>query len=95
MPNSNDNPISPTQRLRNAPRCQATAKGTAKRCKCTAVRGWRVCQVHGDGGGHRPGPSHPRWVHGGRSRDVTEARLLANLLARGLNSPFVIGGQIA
>jgi hypothetical protein len=71
---SDANPISPTHRLRDAPRCHATAKRTGERCKCPAVRGWRVCRVHGAGGGHKAGLTHPQWKHGGRSREVAELR---------------------
>lgn len=54
-----DNPIDPIERLRNAPRCTATAKSTGMRCKCPAVRGWTVCRVHGAGGGALRGVAHP------------------------------------
>jgi len=75
MPRKSDaNPISPVQRLRDAPRCHAKAKRTGKRCKAPAVRGWAVCRVHGAGGGHKAGPSHPQWKHGCRSREMDEMR---------------------
>jgi len=82
MAKSDDNPKSPVQRLRNARRCHAMAKRTGERCRCPAVRGWAVCRVHGAGGGHGAGPSHPRWVHGGRSQETVQARRLASVLAR-------------
>ena len=71
---SDANPISPAQRLRDAPRCRARAKRTGERCKCPAVRGWAVCRVHGAGGGHKAGTSHPQWKHGGSSREMDEMR---------------------
>ncbi len=43
---------------------------------------WRVCRMHGAGGGHPAGPSHPRWVHGLRSREWTEMRKAVNELVR-------------
>jgi len=76
------NPVDPVQRLRNAPRCHAKAKRTGERCKCPAVRGWRVCRVHGAGGGHKAGPSHPQWKHGGRSSELANARVLSRLLGQ-------------
>jgi hypothetical protein len=79
---SDDNPIDPTQRLRDAPRCHAAAKSTGERCKCPAVRGWRVCRVHGAGGGHPPGKTHPRWKHGMRGREWLEMRRSVNELMR-------------
>jgi len=30
--------------------------------------------MHGAGGGHKAGPSHPQWKHGGRSRELDEMR---------------------
>lgn len=45
---SNDNPMDPTQRLRDAPRCSATAKSTGQRCHCPSKR---VGRLHGAGGG--------------------------------------------
>jgi len=82
MTKSDANPMNPVQRLRNAPRCHARAKSTGERCKCPAVRGWRVCRVHGAGGGHAAGPGHPQWKHGGRSQEVAAVRRLGSLLTR-------------
>ena len=79
---SDANPMDPAQRLRDAPRCTATAKRTGERCKCPAVTGRRVCRVHGAGGGHKAGASHPQWKHGMRSRDMVEVRRLASYLNR-------------
>ena len=74
--------MDPTQRLRDAPRCTAKAKRTGERCKCPAVKGWRVCRVHGAGGGHKRGAAHPNYRHGARSRDMVEIRRLASYLNR-------------
>lgn len=82
MAKSDDNLMSPVQRLRDAPRCRAKAKRTGERCKCPAVRGWRVCRVHGAGGGHKAGRSHPQWKHGGRSEECMEERRLINAIVR-------------
>lgn len=79
---SDDNPIDPTERLRDAPRCKATAKRTGERCKCPAVRGWRVCRVHGAGGGQPAGKAHPAWKDGMRSREWVEMRRAVNELVR-------------
>jgi hypothetical protein len=40
--------------LWSLPRCQATAKHTGKRCKNIAIKGKRVCYLHG---GRSPGAS--------------------------------------
>ena len=82
MAKSDVNLIDPAQRLRDAPRCRATAKGTGKRCAAPAVRGWRVCRVHGAAGGHKAGPTHPRYRHGMRSREWVETRKAISELVR-------------
>lgn len=79
---NDSNPIDPTQRLRNAPRCTATAKRTGERCKAPAVRGWSVCRVHGAGGGAPPGKEHPNYRHGLRTKEVQALRLLVASLSR-------------
>lgn len=80
---SDDNPIDPVQRLRDAARCHANAKRTGERCKCPAVNGWRVCRVHGAGGGAPSGTKHGGWKHGGRSKDVMALAALARMLCTG------------
>ena len=79
---TDDNPIDPVQRLRDAPRCHAKAKRTGKQCKSPAVKGWRVCRLHGARGGAPRGKAHGMWKHGGRSNDVRAIRALAAALCR-------------
>jgi len=81
MMKSDDNPIDPTQRLRDARRCHAKAKSTGKRCKAPAVRGWLVCRVHGAGGGAPSGSAHPNYRHGLRTKEILNIRKLASLLS--------------
>jgi len=76
------NPMSPAQRLREAPRCTATSKRTGERCKGPAVRGWPVCRFHGAGGGHGTGKVNPAYRHGLRSREWVEMRGFINELVR-------------
>ncbi len=38
--------------------------------------------MHGAGGGHAAGPSHPSWKHGERSRSAVQARKAVNDLIR-------------
>ena len=71
---TDDNPIDPAQRLRDAPRCHAKAKRTGEQCKAPAVRGWRVCRVHGARGGAPRGPRHPNFKHGARTGETIEVR---------------------
>ena len=78
----NDNPMHPTARLRNAPRCRAKSKATGSQCMAPAVRGWRVCRMHGAGGGAPRGKGNGMWRHGGRSLDLTNSRSLFAAMAR-------------
>ena len=75
----------PTQRLRDAPRCTATAKSTGKRCRNPSKQGWTVCRLHGAGGGAPPGQAHPNYKHGLRSKAFVEQRKTINQLIRDLN----------
>ena len=79
MVKSDANPMS---KAHAAPRCTATSKRTGERCKGPAVRGSAVCRFHGAGGGHKAGPSHPKYKHGLRSQEWTEMRKEINDFAR-------------
>ena len=72
----------PMSRAHAAPRCTATSKRTGQRCKGPAVRGWRVCRLHGARGGHRPGKDHPSYQHGMRSQEWVNMRKLIIELGR-------------
>ncbi len=78
---NNANLIDPTQRLRDAPRCTAKAKSTGQRCCNPSKRGWRVCRLHGAGGGAPRGKAHPNYKHGMRTREWVELRKAINQLA--------------
>lgn len=65
-----------------SPRCAAKSKRSGQPCRAPAVRGWKVCRMHGAGGGARPGPANPNWKHGGRSAETMALRKLANMLRR-------------
>jgi hypothetical protein len=82
MMKSDANPKDPTQRLRNAPRCTATAKRTGQSCQASAARGWRVCRVHGAGGGAPPGPAHPNYRHGSRTKEMQTVKRMISVLCR-------------
>ena len=49
----------PMQSAHAAPRCTARSKRTGAPCGNPAVRGWRVCRMHGARGGHEAGQDHP------------------------------------
>jgi hypothetical protein len=38
--------------------------------------------MHGAGGGHKAGPTHPQYQHGGYSRDALEMQRLVTELTR-------------
>lgn len=82
-----DNPMDPDWQTalaaaEAAPRCRAHAKRTGEPCRAPALTGWRVCRMHGAGGGHKAGPSHPSWKHGMRAREWAETRRMMNDLVR-------------
>lgn len=72
----------PMQRAHAAPRCTARSKRTGLPCRAPAVRGWKVCRMHGAGGGHKAGPQHPAWRHGMRSQAWIETMAEINELVR-------------
>lgn len=74
--------MNPMQSAHASPRCTARSKRSSFLCKNPAVRGWRVCRMHGAGGGHAPGPEHPAWKHGMRSEERTDERRMLNEFVR-------------
>lgn len=50
--------------MHNAPRCRARSKRTGLLCCSPAVRGWRVCRMHGAGGGAPSGVRNGNYRHG-------------------------------
>ena len=72
----------PLQSAHAAPRCTAHSKRSGFPCKNPAVRGWRVCRMHGAGGGAAGGETHPNYKHGMRAKEWIEERRLINELLR-------------
>jgi len=72
----------PMQSAHDAPRCRARARSTGTRCRAPAVRGWRVCRMHGARGGHGTGKANPAYRHGTRTREWVAMRKAFNDLAR-------------
>jgi hypothetical protein len=65
----------------NAPRCHAISKRTRKRCQAPAVRGGRVCRVHGAGGGAPKGSANERYKHGLFTADaISERHQISSIL---------------
>lgn len=71
----------PMHKAHAAPRCGAKSKRTGLPCNAPAVRGWRVCRMHGAGGGAPRGKAHGQYRHGGRSIEAMKAARLVNALA--------------
>ena len=72
-----DNPM---QRAHEAPRCQAKSKRSGKPCRAPAVRGFRVCRMHGASGGAPEGKRNGNYRHGARSKEIAELmRLIKSL----------------
>ena len=74
--------------LRSLPKCQAKAKSTGKRCGNLAVKGKRVCWIHG---GRSTGPRTPQglarskranWKHGFYSAEMVAQRQFVRSLLR-------------
>ena len=72
----------PMHKAHASPRCHAKTKRTGQACKAPAVKGWRVCRMHGAGGGAPQGSAHPNYRHGGRSAETNRVRNLGAVLSR-------------
>jgi len=77
--------------FRDMPKCQAKAKSTGQRCKNVAVKGKRVCYLHG---GKSTGPKtdrgklyskYARLTHGDYSAKAKHNRHMAVMLERFAN----------
>lgn len=68
--------------LRNAPRCQARAKSTGKSCRSPAMRGKRVCRIHGGKAGAPKGKANGNWKHGGETNEAVALRSAARELLK-------------
>jgi hypothetical protein len=68
------NPLRPSRfdaaRLNAAARCAARSKRSGQPCRGPAVRGKRVCRMHGAGGGAPKGQRNGNYRHGGNSSDA-------------------------
>ncbi|MEI2687462.1 MAG: hypothetical protein V9G14_15425 [Cypionkella sp.] len=77
-----ENNANPMRTAHAATKCHAKAKATGRRCKAPAVNGWKVCRMHGAGGGAPTGPANGAWKHGGRSNAVIELQRMTVGIAR-------------
>jgi hypothetical protein len=74
--------INPMQSAHDAPRCKAKSKRTGLRCRSPAVNGYRVCRMHGAGGGAPTGKRNGNYRHGARTKETIQAVGYVNLLSR-------------
>jgi hypothetical protein len=72
----------PMRSAHEAERCAARCKRTLQPCRGPAVVGWRVCRMHGAGGGAPPGERHGMYKHGQRSKTAIEERRAIRKLIR-------------
>src|SRR5262249_61388565 len=68
--------INPMRRAHAAPRCKAKSKRSGRPCRAPAVRGWKVCRMHGARGGAPEGKRNGNYGHGARSKEIIELRRL-------------------
>ena len=74
--------VNPMRRAHQAPRCAACSKRTGLPCRAPAVKGWRVCRMHGAGGGAPKGKRNGRYRAGLFTAEMIAARHLIRTLAR-------------
>jgi len=75
--------INPMHRpMDRAARCTARSKRSGQPCRAPAVRGHRVCRMHGAGGGAPTGKTNGNYRHGGRTQELTKTLQLCRALAQ-------------
>jgi hypothetical protein len=74
--------IDPMQSAHATRRCGAKSKRAGKPCRAAAVRGCRVCRMHGAGGGGPSGWQNENYRHGGRTKELIDAIRYINELAK-------------
>jgi hypothetical protein len=79
---SAETPINPMRKAHQAPRCTARSKRTGLPCRAPAVRGCRVCRMHGAWGGAPRGPRNGRYRSGLFTAEVVEATRLVRSFVR-------------
>ena len=62
-----------------APRCVARSKRSKKSCRAPAVRGWKVCRMHGAKGGAPKGSRNGNYRHGEYTQKALAEKLLLRL----------------
>ena len=68
--------------MQAAPRCSATSKRTGCRCRAPALKGKRVCRLHGGRAGAPEGKRNGRYRHGLRTKEMLAERRYVTELVR-------------
>jgi hypothetical protein len=71
---------STTNPMHRSPRCTARSKRTGKPCRAPAVKGWRVCRMHGARGGAPSGAAHGQYRHGNFTCEAIAGRRMVSAL---------------
>ena len=74
--------VNPMHRAHQAPRCAARSKRTGQPCRAPAVKGWRVCRMHGAGGGAPKGKRNGRYRTGLFTAELIKARKQVHTLVK-------------
>ena len=74
--------INPMHRANAAPRCSARSKRSGKPCRSPAVKGKRVCRMHGARAGAPSGTGNGRYRHGQFTCKAIETRVAVAALIR-------------
>ena len=72
----------PMRNAHAAPRCSAKSKRSGDRCRGPAVRGKRVCRMHGARAGAPRGDAHGNFRHGARTIQAREEMKLVRALLK-------------
>jgi hypothetical protein len=66
--------------MHNSLRCRARSKRSGLPCKAPAVRGWKVCRMHGARGGAPTGVLNGNYKHGERTKEAIAVKQDCNAL---------------
>lgn len=68
--------------MQSADRCHAHSKRTGQPCRAPAVKGWKVCRMHGAGGGAPSGQANGNYRHGRRTKESMQMKAALRELLR-------------
>ncbi|MGO6982784.1 hypothetical protein [Rhizobium sp. WYCCWR10014] len=77
-----------TDRLNAAPRCHAKSKRSGFQCQAPAVRGKKVCRIHGARAGAPTGERNGNYRHGANTNEARALAAQARIL-KGISRDFL------